>query len=147
MLAKLEAGSTGAAAGGGGGDDGEGPGSKASWKKLQSLMMQLRKCANHPYLFDGADPAPGTTDERIVEASGKLQVPSSLLASGSLSIAARFDTGTLRLPYFLGTPRPPPRYKNEPSLTLPPLGAGPAAAQAPGRGPPCGHLLSVHHGA
>ena len=76
MLAKLEAGSAGAVAAGGG-DDGEGPGSKASWKKLQSLMMQLRKCANHPYLFDGADPAPGTTDERIVEASGKLQVPSS----------------------------------------------------------------------
>eukprot|EP00965_Chrysotila_dentata_P223203 6193445-Pleurochrysis_carterae.AAC.1 len=24
------------------------------WKKLQSLLMQLRKCCNHPFLFSGA---------------------------------------------------------------------------------------------
>ena len=87
MLAQLEAEKARAAGGGGGsGTGGEAAGSGgggdegapiSSWKKLQSLMMQLRKCANHPYLFDGADPAPGTTDERIVEASGKLQVPPS----------------------------------------------------------------------
>jgi SWI/SNF-related matrix-associated actin-dependent regulator of chromatin subfamily A member 5 len=40
-------------------------------------MMQLRKCANHPYLFDGADPGP--TDERLVEASGKLKMLDRLL--------------------------------------------------------------------
>jgi SWI/SNF-related matrix-associated actin-dependent regulator of chromatin subfamily A member 5 len=27
-----------------------------TWKKLQSLFMQLRKCCNHPYLFPGAEP-------------------------------------------------------------------------------------------
>ena len=51
---------------------------QSNWKKLASLMMQLRKCANHPYLFgEGADP--GLTDERLVEASGKLSVLDRLL--------------------------------------------------------------------
>lgn len=27
-----------------------------TWRKLQSLLMQLRKCCNHPYLFPGAEP-------------------------------------------------------------------------------------------
>ena len=27
-----------------------------TWKKLQALFMQLRKCCNHPYLFPGAEP-------------------------------------------------------------------------------------------
>ena len=27
-----------------------------AWKKLQMLVMQLRKCCNHPYLFPGAEP-------------------------------------------------------------------------------------------
>ena len=40
-------------------------------------MMQLRKCTNHPYLFEEADPGP--TDERLVEASGKLRVLDRLL--------------------------------------------------------------------
>ena len=38
------------------------------------ITMQLRKCVNHPYLFDGADPNPSVTDEGIVDASGKMQV-------------------------------------------------------------------------
>ena len=42
-------------------------------------MMQLRKCVNHPYLFDGADPNPAVTDEGIVDASGKMQVLDKLL--------------------------------------------------------------------
>ena len=30
--------------------------------------VQLRKCVNHPYLFDGAEPGPPyTTDEHIVQ--------------------------------------------------------------------------------
>jgi hypothetical protein len=49
---------------------------KSSWKKLASLLMQLRKVVNHPFLFDGADPNPGITDESLIEASGKLQVKS-----------------------------------------------------------------------
>ena len=27
----------------------------ARWQKLSSLFAQLRKCANHPYLFDGVE--------------------------------------------------------------------------------------------
>ncbi len=50
------------------------------WKKLMSLMMQLRKCCNHPFLFPGAEDSirSGQTwgtacDESIVAASGKLE--------------------------------------------------------------------------
>jgi hypothetical protein len=28
-----------------------------AWKKLQMLVMQLRKCCNHPYLFPDAEPS------------------------------------------------------------------------------------------
>ena len=35
--------------------------------RLQNILMQLRKCANHPYLFDGAEPGPPyTTDYHLV---------------------------------------------------------------------------------
>jgi SNF2 family DNA or RNA helicase len=38
--------------------------------RLQNILMQLRKCCNHPYLFDGAEPGPPyTTDEHIVSCS------------------------------------------------------------------------------
>lgn len=38
--------------------------------RLQNILMQLRKCCNHPYLFDGAEPGPPyTTDEHIVSYS------------------------------------------------------------------------------
>ena len=34
---------------------------------LQNIFMQLRKCCNHPFLFDGAEPGPPyTTDEHLV---------------------------------------------------------------------------------
>lgn len=34
---------------------------------LLNILMQLRKCCNHPYLFDGAEPGPPyTTDEHLV---------------------------------------------------------------------------------
>ena len=55
------------------------PPATGAWKKLQSLLMQLRKCCNHPYLFEGADPNPGVTDDAFVEASGKLHVLDRLL--------------------------------------------------------------------
>ncbi|KAK3274376.1 hypothetical protein CYMTET_17438 [Cymbomonas tetramitiformis] len=52
----------------------------SSWMKLRSLFMQLRKCCNHPYLFPDAEPNyDGSTDERLVEASGKLGVLDRLL--------------------------------------------------------------------
>ncbi len=32
---------------------------KASKMRLLNVLMQLRKCCNHPYLFDGAEPGGG----------------------------------------------------------------------------------------
>ncbi|CAB4064730.1 SMARCA5 [Lepeophtheirus salmonis] len=47
---------------------------------IQDAERMLRKCVNHPYLFDGAEPGPPyTTDEHLVENSGKLQVIDKLL--------------------------------------------------------------------
>ena len=37
------------------------------------LLMQLRKCCNHPFLFKGAETGE-TTIDGLIEASGKLQV-------------------------------------------------------------------------
>ena len=31
--------------------------------RLLNILMQLRKCCNHPYLFDGAEPGTGVTSE------------------------------------------------------------------------------------
>merc|ERR1711992_200347 len=42
--------------------------------------MQLRKCCNHPYLFDGAEPGPPyTTDEHLIQNSAKMRVLDKLL--------------------------------------------------------------------
>jgi len=49
--------------------------------RLQNVLMQLRKCANHPYLFEGAEPGPPfTTDEHLVQNSGKMLLLDRLLA-------------------------------------------------------------------
>ncbi|CAK7313374.1 probable global transcription activator SNF2L1 isoform X4 [Vulpes vulpes] len=49
--------------------------------RLLNILMQLRKCCNHPYLFDGAEPGPPyTTDEHVVSNSGKMVVLDKLLA-------------------------------------------------------------------
>ena len=48
--------------------------------RLQNILMQLRKCCNHPYLFDGAEPGPPyTTDEHIFQNSAKMMVVDKLL--------------------------------------------------------------------
>jgi len=53
---------------------------KTEKMRLQNILMQLRKCANHPYLFDGAEPGPPyTTDEHLVDNAGKLKVLDMLL--------------------------------------------------------------------
>ncbi|SCU77874.1 LADA_0A02652g1_1 [Lachancea dasiensis] len=55
-------------------------GAKESKTRLLNIMMQLRKCCNHPYLFDGAEPGPPyTTDEHLVYNSAKLKVLDKLL--------------------------------------------------------------------
>jgi SWI/SNF-related matrix-associated actin-dependent regulator of chromatin subfamily A member 5 len=49
---------------------------------LRSLFMQLRKCCNHPFVFEGAEMDPNqTTLEDLVAASGKLSVLDMLLQS------------------------------------------------------------------
>ena len=49
---------------------------------LRSLFMQLRKCSNHPFLFDGAEGNPDETRlEDLIGASGKLSVLDMLLRS------------------------------------------------------------------
>ncbi|CAB3379300.1 Hypothetical predicted protein [Cloeon dipterum] len=48
--------------------------------RLQNILMQLRKCCNHPYLFDGAEPGPPyTTDEHLVYNCGKMVILDKLL--------------------------------------------------------------------
>lgn len=53
---------------------------KESKTRLLNIVMQLRKCCNHPYLFDGAEPGPPyTTDEHLVYNSQKMLVLDKLL--------------------------------------------------------------------
>lgn len=48
--------------------------------RLLNILMQLRKCCNHPYLFDGAEPGPPyTTDYHLVYNCGKLTILDKLL--------------------------------------------------------------------
>uniref|UniRef100_A0AAY4ENF1 SWI/SNF related, matrix associated, actin dependent regulator of chromatin, subfamily a, member 1 n=1 Tax=Denticeps clupeoides TaxID=299321 RepID=A0AAY4ENF1_9TELE len=48
--------------------------------RLLNILMQLRKCCNHPYLFDGAEPGPPyTTDTHLVTNSGKMVALDKLL--------------------------------------------------------------------
>ena len=40
--------------------------------RLLNIAMQLRKCCNHPYLFQGAEPGPPyTTGEHLVTNAGE----------------------------------------------------------------------------
>ncbi|ODV98572.1 hypothetical protein PACTADRAFT_48303 [Pachysolen tannophilus NRRL Y-2460] len=48
--------------------------------RLLNIVMQLRKCCNHPYLFEGAEPGPPyTTDEHLVYNAGKMIILDKLL--------------------------------------------------------------------
>lgn len=48
--------------------------------RLLNIVMQLRKCCNHPYLFEGAEPGPPyTTDEHLVFNSAKMVILDKLL--------------------------------------------------------------------
>lgn len=49
--------------------------------RLLNIVMQLRKCCNHPYLFEGAEPGPPyTTDEHLVYNCGKMLILDKMLA-------------------------------------------------------------------
>ena len=53
---------------------------KESKTRLLNIVMQLRKCCNHPYLFEGAEPGPPfTTDEHLVYNSQKMIILDKLL--------------------------------------------------------------------
>ncbi|KAJ3574436.1 hypothetical protein NP233_g1754 [Leucocoprinus birnbaumii] len=55
-------------------------GKKEGKTRLMNMVMQLRKVTCHPYLFDGAEPGPPyTTDEHIIENSGKMMILDKLL--------------------------------------------------------------------
>jgi SWI/SNF-related matrix-associated actin-dependent regulator of chromatin subfamily A member 5 len=47
--------------------------------KLLNVVMQLRKCCNHPYLFQGAEPEPYTNGEHLITNSGKMMLMDKLL--------------------------------------------------------------------
>ncbi|KAM7256171.1 hypothetical protein ACFE04_011912 [Oxalis oulophora] len=49
-------------------------------KRLLNIAMQLRKCCNHPYLFQGAEPGPPYhTGDHLVENAGKMVLLDKLL--------------------------------------------------------------------
>ncbi|KAF2003630.1 hypothetical protein P154DRAFT_519858 [Amniculicola lignicola CBS 123094] len=55
-------------------------GTKESKTRLLNIVMQLRKCCNHPYLFEGAEPGPPyTTDEHLVTNAAKMVMLDKLL--------------------------------------------------------------------
>lgn len=48
---------------------------------LLNIVMQLKKCCNHPYLFEGAEPEPFDTGEHLIQNSGKMVILDKLLLS------------------------------------------------------------------
>uniref|UniRef100_A0A8C5RMH5 Chromodomain helicase DNA binding protein 1 like n=1 Tax=Laticauda laticaudata TaxID=8630 RepID=A0A8C5RMH5_LATLA len=48
--------------------------------KLQNVLIQLRKCVAHPYLFNGVEPEPFVVGDHLIEASGKLNLLDKLLS-------------------------------------------------------------------
>ncbi|VVA16839.1 PREDICTED: ISWI chromatin-remodeling complex [Prunus dulcis] len=49
-------------------------------KRLLNIAMQLRKCCNHPYLFQGAEPGPPyTTGDHLIINAGKMVLLDKLL--------------------------------------------------------------------
>ena len=55
--------------------------SKTKAKMLTNLIMQLRKCCIHPFLFPGTEDIDSTSLEDLIAASGKLAVLDKLLLS------------------------------------------------------------------
>ncbi|XP_054458435.1 chromodomain-helicase-DNA-binding protein 1-like [Anoplopoma fimbria] len=48
--------------------------------RLLNILMNLRKCVDHPYLFDGVEPEPFEMGEHLVEASGKLSLLDGMMS-------------------------------------------------------------------
>ncbi|KAL1522030.1 hypothetical protein AB1Y20_021675 [Prymnesium parvum] len=47
--------------------------------RMLNILMQLRKCCNHPYLFDGAEQPPFINDDRLIDNGGKFRLLDKLL--------------------------------------------------------------------
>ena len=55
-------------------------GKRESKTRLLNIVMQLKKCCNHPYLFDGAEPGPPfKTDVDLIQNAGKMVMLDKLL--------------------------------------------------------------------
>ncbi|EDV22607.1 uncharacterized protein TRIADDRAFT_28849 [Trichoplax adhaerens] len=52
---------------------------EASKTSLMNMLIQLRKCVNHPYLFNGIEPEPFEIGDHLINASGKLFLLDKLL--------------------------------------------------------------------
>ena len=66
------------------GEDGDDAGATGEWRRMKSLLMQMRKCCNHPYLFPSAEGLAGGDDNGaagsdLIEASGKMRQLDRLL--------------------------------------------------------------------
>lgn len=55
-------------------------GNEAGKTRLLNILVQLRKCVIHPYLFDGVEPEPFVMGEHLVEASGKFCLLDNMLS-------------------------------------------------------------------
>uniref|UniRef100_A0A8C9H1L1 ISWI chromatin-remodeling complex ATPase CHR11-like n=1 Tax=Piliocolobus tephrosceles TaxID=591936 RepID=A0A8C9H1L1_9PRIM len=50
-----------------------------SKNQMLNILMQLRKCCNHPYLFDGIEEPPYVEGPHLIETSGKMSLLDKLL--------------------------------------------------------------------
>ena len=64
---------------------------------MLNILMQLRKCCNHPYLFDGAEQPPFINDVRLIEKFAPQKPNCPLLAAFYLLLS------TYHTYYRLGT--------------------------------------------
>lgn len=53
---------------------------KEGKSRLQNIVMQLRKCCNHPYLFEGAEPEGMDDEQHLIDNAGKMVILDKLLA-------------------------------------------------------------------
>ncbi|KAI9799832.1 MAG: hypothetical protein M1825_004393 [Sarcosagium campestre] len=51
----------------------------SAWQRLMNLLMQLRKCCNHPYILPHVEPTPYVNGEHVIRASGKFIVLDKLV--------------------------------------------------------------------
>lgn len=70
---------------------------------LKNVMMELRKCCNHPYLFDEAeaeDKTEGDTLTRLMAASGKLALLDRMMHSFRAGVRCHFLTFSRKTFFF-----------------------------------------------